>query len=75
MPVILREESEDIWLNTEEHQQLDDALNDLLSPYPSDELKAFPVAKLRGKEAAGNSEVLTKEKYYPELEESQGSLF
>ncbi|MGB0167341.1 MAG: SOS response-associated peptidase [Luteibaculum sp.] len=75
MPVILNEEQEDLWLDVEKHSDLDEVLSNLITPYPADELEAFPVAKLRGKEAAGNSEELLKKKYYPELEEQQGSLF
>lgn len=75
MPVILDEKDEETWLNTEDHPSLDKEIENLLKPYPSEKLEAFPVAKLRGKEAVGNSEELLKRKYYPELEEIQGSLF
>ncbi|TXC78637.1 SOS response-associated peptidase [Luteibaculum oceani] len=75
MPVILTEESENIWLDTATHGELDKEVKNLLNPYPSEEMDAYPVARLRGKEAVGNSEELTEKKYYPELEENQGSLF
>ena len=44
MPVILPADAYSLWLAPEE--RLPGQLNDLLGPYPSNEMIAFPVSKL-----------------------------
>jgi hypothetical protein len=43
--------------------------------YPENELDAFTVKRLTGKEAAGNTPEALRPYRYQELEEQQGSLF
>ena len=44
MPVILQPEAYELWLTTTE--QPPDALNDLLKPYPTEEMTAYSVSRL-----------------------------
>lgn len=46
MPVILRPEDEDLWLNREAFDP--DLLQSLLRPFPADEMTAYPVAAMVG---------------------------
>lgn len=46
MPVILRPEDEDIWLNRDAYHQ--DLLLSLCQPYPAEEMRAYPVSKMVG---------------------------
>lgn len=67
MPVILPEDLVDNWLipcNDETDKSL---LLDLVHPYPSEELEAFPVRKIRGKDALGNVPESAERFDYPEL--------
>ena len=69
MPFILPEELQDEWLqlNTDD-SMLRERLTDFFTPCPSDHLEYFPVRKLRGRKALGNSENAVKEfDGYPEL--------
>ena len=54
MPVILPDELEDAWLEPYRDELDQKRLEELLQPYPEAELKAYTVAKLRGKNAIGN---------------------
>ena len=44
MPVILRQECEDVWLGLDAHGQDTDALMAMLRPYPDDDMKAYVVS-------------------------------
>lgn len=44
MPVILHQDNYSLWLSSED--QLPSALNNLLVPYPSSEMTAYPVSKM-----------------------------
>ena len=44
MPVILRQECEDVWLGLDSHGQDTDALMAMLRPYPDDDMKAYVVS-------------------------------
>ncbi len=63
MPVILAADNEDTWLAAADPatQQA------LLQPYPGDELTAWPVAPLRGKQYPGNVPAVNKPVKYEEL--------
>lgn len=68
MPLILPEELEDKWL-----QPIDDAVDaieiqELIRPYPDNELEAYTVHRLRGKEYLGNTEEVTSRFEYEDLE-------
>jgi putative SOS response-associated peptidase YedK len=68
MPLILPEALEDKWL-----QDIDDeldvkAINELIIPYPEEELKAYTVSKLRGKQYQGNIPEISEAVTYEELE-------
>ncbi|PTB96347.1 SOS response-associated peptidase [Marivirga lumbricoides] len=68
MPVILPKELERIWLNSIESKADMEEIQQLIRPYDEKEMVAYPVPKLRGKEAVGNSEEALSEKQYPELD-------
>lgn len=62
MPLILSEEDEDNWLNNGK-----EAVKEIIKPFPEDKLTSHTVAKLRGKEYAGNVEEISDEVIYSEL--------
>ncbi|MFQ3215151.1 MAG: putative SOS response-associated peptidase YedK [Marivirga sp.] len=67
MPVILPKELERDWLNPI-HDKADIALiQELIQPYDESEMIAYPVAKLRGKGAVGNTEEALKAHNYDQL--------
>ncbi|MCB9240953.1 MAG: SOS response-associated peptidase [Flavobacteriales bacterium] len=68
MPVILPEEQADDWLIDWRGDLETAKLMDLMHPYPQEELTAYPVQRLRGKEALGNVPQAIEEFHYPELE-------
>jgi putative SOS response-associated peptidase YedK len=68
MPVILPEALEDEWLKPYTAEFDKTKLQELLKAYPEDELKAFTVGKLRGKDYAGNVEKIAQEVIYDDLE-------
>lgn len=71
MPVILPEDMEDDWLKPC-HEDTDKAmLLDLVHPFPQEELTAFTVRRLRGKEAVGNVPEAVEPFLYDELAEIQ----
>lgn len=67
MPLILPGELEDAWLVKVEDEVDIKALEELIRPYPGEELQAHTVARLRGKEYMGNVAAITEEVEYPEL--------
>jgi putative SOS response-associated peptidase YedK len=69
MPLILDEAWAEKWLSEVEEELDVKALQDLIQPYPEEELKAHTVHKLRGKEYPGNVPEIDKEVVYPELQE------
>ena len=75
MPLILPKALANDWL-TPIHEKADqDLIESLIQPYDEAQLEAFPVKRLRGKEAVGNVPEALQLIRYPELEEIQGSLF
>jgi putative SOS response-associated peptidase YedK len=75
MPVILPKYKQDEWLvdcKTEEDQSY---VQGLITPYNDDELTAYTVRRLKGKNAAGNVPEVEKEVVYPELSFGSGRLF
>lgn len=67
MPVILPPGIENNWL-----ARIDDpvdihAVEEMIQPYPENELEAYTVGRLRGKEYKGNVKEITEEVSYPEL--------
>ncbi|MFT7297643.1 MAG: putative SOS response-associated peptidase YedK [Sphingobacteriales bacterium] len=64
MPVIIPEELKKEWLT----QAMDlNSLQQFLETYPADELSAFPVPPILGKNGTGNSEAALQQADYPEL--------
>jgi len=56
MPVIIRKEDEDKWLNREEQDR--DALQSLLRPYPSDEMNFYTVSPMVNSPASNSPECI-----------------
>lgn len=67
MPLILPDELDERWLMKVEDEVDIKAIEDLIKPYPEEELEAHTVARLRGKEYQGNVEGITQKVEYPEL--------
>ena len=67
MPVILPTALEDKWLNSINDELDIKAIQELIREYPEDELQGHTVAKLRGKEYAGNVETISEKVIYEEL--------
>lgn len=63
MPVILPVEKQNIWLLSNDEQEL----RDLLRPSPSSDLTAYPVRRLRGRDYPGNTPEVLHEFHYDEL--------
>ncbi len=68
MPLILPEELEDEWLNPINDDLDKSKIQELIQSFPEEELKAHPVAKLRGKEYLGNVENISDKVVYEDLE-------
>jgi putative SOS response-associated peptidase YedK len=68
MPLILPDELEDKWLANIEDELDIKAVQSLIESYPEDELQAYTVHRLRGKEYLGNVEETAAEFQYEELE-------
>ena len=68
MPCILNDSSEDLWLQSIENDADIQNHQNLIQPYPEDQLKAFTVNKLRGKGYLGNVEEVTHKIVYQDLE-------
>jgi putative SOS response-associated peptidase YedK len=58
MPVILKKEDEDLWLDSGTIEP--EFVRHLLVPYPAEEMKAYPVSKAVGN-VRNNGEELIKE--------------
>lgn len=69
MPVILADGDIDTWLRPIISNEDKEEITALIKPWEADELKAFTVRRLRGKEAIGNVPQATEEYHYPELAE------
>lgn len=67
MPLILPEAVEDQWLRSILDPLDRTLIQDLIKTYPDEELKAHPVASLRGKTYQGNVEGISDEVMYEEL--------
>ncbi len=67
MPVILPQELEDKWLQTIEDELDIKAIQELIKEYPEDELEAYTVHRLRGKEYMGNVPSISEKFVYDEL--------
>ncbi|WP_299431613.1 SOS response-associated peptidase [uncultured Aquimarina sp.] len=68
MPVILPDELADKWLLPNSEELDKQVLEDLIKPYPEEELTAYTVDRLRGKSYMGNVEEISNEVVYEELE-------
>jgi putative SOS response-associated peptidase YedK len=75
MPLILPKDAEQDWLKPIHEKADQDLVESLVQSYPENELDAFTVKRLTGKEAAGNTPEALRLYRYQELEEQQGSLF
>lgn len=73
MPVILPRDKEKLWLTLDGADS--SALQELMVPYDDTQMEAYTVPRLKGKEAAGNTEAAVTKKDYPELIEVQMRLF
>ncbi|WP_018130190.1 SOS response-associated peptidase [Effusibacillus pohliae] len=62
MPVILRPEDEEIWLNRDAYDQ--DLLLSLCQPFPAEEMRAYPVSQMVGNVRIDSSKCI--EEYLPE---------
>ena len=68
MPVILPSELEDHWLNPISDELDQKQLETLITAFPENELKAYTVGRLRGKEYRGNIPTISEEVVYEELQ-------
>lgn len=68
MPLILPIEMEMQWLNPITNELDLKGIEALIQSYPDDQLEAFTVNRLRGKEYAGNVEQTSQPTEYPELQ-------
>ena len=68
MPVILPEANIEQWLQPIENEADKINIEELITTYPADELEAYTVHKLRGKNALGNVEEAAKKETYKELQ-------
>jgi len=67
MPVILTEEEERLWLAPIHGAADQQALLQLIKPYPTDAMIAHSVRPLLGKDGGGNTPTASEEFIYPEL--------
>ncbi|NND87824.1 MAG: SOS response-associated peptidase, partial [Flavobacteriaceae bacterium] len=67
MPFILSSEYEDKWLKEAEDDVDLQAIQEMIQEFPEEELKAYTVGKLRGKEYIGNIKTISDEVHYPDL--------
>lgn len=67
MPLILTEESADEWLNPINNEDDQKQIQKLIKSFPQEELAAYTVRKLRGKEYIGNVEEISEEYIYKDL--------
>lgn len=69
MPVVLQERDVETWLRPIASEADKQAVEAQIKPWEGEELEAYTVRRLRGKEAIGNLPEATKEYHYPELAE------
>lgn len=67
MPLILPEGMENKWLIPIEDDIDIKAIQELIHSYPGEELEAYTVDRLRGKEYRGNIPEISQQVQYPEL--------
>jgi putative SOS response-associated peptidase YedK len=67
MPLILNEETEEIWLNNDTSEEFLEQIKAMITPNNEIKLKAHTVQTLNGKENVGNTIDAQKEYEYPEL--------
>lgn len=67
MPVILSDDIADQWLIDYDNDQHQKSIEALIQSYPEEQMEAYPVQKIRGKEATGNKEEASQPFQYPEL--------
>jgi putative SOS response-associated peptidase YedK len=72
MPFILTKDQQESWLNPIESELDKKALQNMIQPFNSDELLAYPVGKIRGKYASGNTQKASEPLDYEELDLSLG---
>jgi putative SOS response-associated peptidase YedK len=72
IPIILDKIAQKRWLD-DWGENAEEQLKILSNPYPSSDLKAHPVASIRGKNALGNVPAALEEMYYPELDEDSAN--
>jgi len=75
MPLIIPKELEDEWLKPVQDPLDIEEVKSIITPYDPEEMHAFTVPKLKGKQAVGNVPDAIKKVSYPELESNQGELF
>ncbi len=75
MPLILQEEMQEKWLIEIENVNDQKLIEELIKPFPDNELVSYTVGPIKGKKAVGNNVDATKEKVYAELIAEQGLLF
>jgi putative SOS response-associated peptidase YedK len=68
MPLILSEISEDKWLNPIHNDADKKQIQQLITPFPEDQLTFHTVSKLRGRAYKGNVENIAEEVLYEELQ-------
>ncbi|WP_281542398.1 SOS response-associated peptidase [Maribacter aestuarii] len=73
MPLILLDELEEKWLEDYEEELAEQAVTELIKPFPEELMDYHTVDRLRGKEYKGNVPEIDEEVEYPEL--SQQELF
>lgn len=69
MPLIFQESFEDRWLQDIADEVDQKIIREQIHPYPDDELEAYTVSKLRGKEYMGNVHGISEPKTYEALYE------
>jgi putative SOS response-associated peptidase YedK len=73
MPVIIPKGSGETWLNFEPSgNNMDYArIKDMITPFDENQMDAYPVASLKGKEGVGNSPKALEKMDYPELNKKE----
>lgn len=72
MPVMLPRELEKQWLIPIHDKPDREIIESLITPYDEDEMEAYTVRRIRGKEAVGNNPLAQERHVYPELVETPG---
>lgn len=72
MPFIVPREQESAWIKDDPDPM---EFKEMIQPFEHEEMIAYPVRQLRGKNAVGNTELAIEKYNYPELSSQQGSLF